>query len=62
MKSERSTFIILLVEIVVIGYLHSAKSNQQLPATARQSSIAPQHTSTQIPYQWNNNFTLIRLK
>lgn len=61
MKSERFTLFVLLVEIVVIGALHSAKTSQlqvstQTAVTTEQKQPAP------ATYQWNNNFTLIRLK
>lgn len=61
MKSERFTLFILLVEIVAIGYLHTAKSGKPQPA-ATQSTQAASAQKTDGHAQWNKNFTLIRLK
>jgi hypothetical protein len=57
MKRESFTFIVLLVEIVAISFLHAAKNESP---TAPQSVVKKQ--PAQATYQWNNNFTLIRLK
>ncbi|NII28339.1 hypothetical protein HB364_24870 [Pseudoflavitalea sp. X16] len=69
MKSERFTLFVLLVEILAIGFLHSEKTGRsqaappQTTVTAVQkplpASVATPATTT---WQWNNNFTLIRLK
>jgi len=59
MKRESFTLLVLLVEIVAISFLHAAKNerpNQQPAATVVKKQPA------QASYQWNNNFTLIRLK
>ncbi|PZR32339.1 MAG: hypothetical protein DI538_19650 [Azospira oryzae] len=61
MKSERFTLFVLLVEIVVIGVLHTAKTSR--PQTPTQTAVTTeQKPPAQATYQWNNNFTLIRLK
>jgi hypothetical protein len=57
MKRESFTFIVLLVEIVAISFVHAAKNESP---TAPQSVVKKQ--PAQATYQWNNNFTLIRLK
>ena len=57
MKRESFTFIVLLVEIVAISFLHAAKNENP---TAPQPVVKKQ--PAQATYQWNNNFTLIRLK
>jgi hypothetical protein len=64
MKSERFTLFILLVEIVAIGILHTAKTGRPQtsnPQTATAAS-AEKKQPLQATYQWNNNFSLIRLK
>ena len=57
MKRESFTLIVLLVEIVAISFLHAAKNDTP---TTPQSVVKKQPANA--TYQWNNNFTLIRLK
>lgn len=58
MKRESFTLLILLVEIVAISFLHAAKKDN--PTTPQ--SVVNQQPARGTTYQWNNNFTLIRLK
>jgi hypothetical protein len=60
MKRESFTLIVLLVEIVAISFLHVAKKDQPTPANHPPAMVQQQPAGTS--YQWNNNFTLIRLK
>jgi hypothetical protein len=64
MKSERFTLFILLVEIVAIGVLHSAKTSRPQSSNSQTATAvsAQKKQPAQATYQWNNNFTLIRLK
>jgi hypothetical protein len=57
MKRESFTFLVLLVEIIAISFLHAAKNDKP---TTPQSVVKQQ--PARASYQWNNNFTLIRLK
>jgi hypothetical protein len=62
MKSERFTLFILLVEIVAIGLLHNAKTGRPQTLTPKTTVAAEKKQPVQATWQWNNNFTLIRLK
>jgi hypothetical protein len=62
MKSERFTLFILLVEVVAIGFLHSAKTGKPQASLPKTTVAAEAKQPVQATWQWNNNFTLIRLK
>jgi hypothetical protein len=63
MKREKFALFILLVEIVAITVLHSARNKGTPPAQA--AGVASQQAlqAAQTTFQWNNNnFSLIRIK
>ena len=62
MKSERFTLFILLVEIIAISLLHTAKSDRTQASVPQTPAAVAKEQPAQVTYQWNNNFTLIRLK
>jgi len=57
MKRERLSLIVLLIEIVAITMLHSAKNSQ--PDTDKQSLVKDKATAS---YQMKANLPLMRLK